>query len=370
MDRRKWFKYMSLAGGAAVINPVTLMSAHEDYFHPLDDGSNGLVRLCYNENPYGPSKKMRESIIKSFDNTHMYPFQFINEFAEKLAKKHNVTRDHIVITGGSREGLNATGLTFSEEGGNIVAPYPTYQALMRYAKQFGMHVYDVPLDKDLKNDLNAMEKRITNRTNLVFICNPNNPTGTVLPHDELKSFCEENCGRTVLFVDEVYNDYVTEDHYPSMVSLVKEDLNVVVARTFSKIYGLAGARIGYLIARPDIASRIRLNLQAATNIPAIAAASAALDDKEFHQFSLEKNAEAKKIIYKVCDELSLRYIPSNTNFVFFHSGIHIDKLGAKMKDKGVLVGRPFPPLYDWCRISTGKIEDVHKFASAIKEVYS
>jgi histidinol-phosphate aminotransferase len=364
MDRRNWFKLMTAAGGALALNPLSSMS----FMHPLDDGADSLVRLCYNENPFGPSKVMQDAIVNSFKITHQYPFAYVEDLANQIAKKHNVTREHIVVTGGSREGLNSTALTFAEEGGNIVAPYPTYQAMLTYAKQFGMHVYDVPLDKDLSHDLEAMEKRITNRTNLVFICNPNNPSGTIVPTPTLRDFVKTVSNRTIVFVDEAYYDYVTEPGFESQMELVREDLNVIVSRTFSKVYGLAGIRIGYLVTRPDIAQRIRLNLMASTNIPAIKAASAGLDDKEFYNFSLSKNDEGKKMIYSALDDLSLEYKKSHTNFIFFKSGKNIVELNKAMKDKGVLIGRPFPPLMDWCRISTGKIEDVARFCTELKTV--
>lgn len=366
MDRRNWFKLMTAASGALAFNPLSALSP----FHPLDDGDESLARLCYNENPFGPSKVVQKAVVDSFNIAHQYPFAYVEELANQLAKKHGVSREHIVVTGGSREGLNSTALTFAEEGGNIVAPYPTYQAMLTYAKQFGMHVYNVPLDKDLGHDLEAMEKRITNRTNLVFICNPNNPSGTIIPTETLKDFVNTVSKRTIVFIDEAYNDYVLEQGFQSQLELVRSDLNVIVSRTFSKVYGLAGIRIGYLVSRPDIAERIRKNLMASTNIPAIKAASVALDDDEFYNFSLRKNAEGKDMIYSVLDDLGLEHRKSHTNFVFFKSGRDIIELNNIMKAKGVLVGRPFPPLMDWCRVSTGKTEDVGRFCTEIKSVFS
>lgn len=370
MDRRNWFKLMTAAGGALAVSPLSALSFSDEVRHPLDNGNNGLARLCYNENPYGPSKSARDAIVNAFDIAHMYPFAYVDEFAEMIAKKHGVSRAHIVLTAGSREGLNSAALTFSEQGGNIVAPFPTYQALMRYAKSLGMHVYDVPLDKKMNHDLDAMQKRITSRTGLVFLCNPNNPTGNIMTADELRPFCRAISDRTVAFVDEAYIDYVTDDAYSSMVDLVKEDLNVIVSRTFSKIYGLAGIRMGYIITRPDIADRLRANLMAAPSIPAIKSAMAAYADEEFYKFSFNKNKEGKEIIYSALDQLGLEYIKSHTNFVFFKSGRDIVKLNAQMKDEGVLIGRPFPPLLKWCRISTGMTSDVEKFKEALIKVYS
>jgi histidinol-phosphate aminotransferase len=228
----------------------------------------------------------------------------------------------------------------------------------------------VPLNDDLEHDLDEMEKRVSHQTKLVFVCNPNNPTGTIIPADKIRDFCLSLSRRTIVFSDEAYGDFITDKGYPSMVSLVKEGANVIVSRTFSKVYGLAGLRVGYLIARPDIAKRIQPYVMANTNMLAIYAALTALKDQTFYDFSLQKNDEGKDYIYSVLDDLSLKYVKSHTNFVFFHTGRPIQKLVTQMSDKGIQVGRPFPPLNDWCRISTGKMDDLQRFGEALKAVMS
>jgi len=240
--------------------------------------------------------------------------------------------------------------------------------LISYAEQFGAFINKVPLTKDMGHDLEEMERRVTNNTSLVFVCNPNNPTGTLIPKKELWDFCNTVSDRTIVFSDEAYYDYITEPNYPSMVELVKQGKNVIVSRTFSKVYALAGLRVGYLIARPDIAERVRKNVMAKSNMMAVTAAIASLNDNTFYDKCLAKNIEGKQHIYKTLDELNLRYIPSHTNFVFFHTGREITELIPKMRAQKVAIGRPFPPLNDWCRISTGKMDDVRKFGEALKLV--
>ena len=154
-----------------------------------------------------------------------------------------------------------------------------------------------------------------------------------------------------------------------MDTLVRQGENVIVSKTFSKIYGLAGLRIGYLIAPPHLAKQIRSNVVAMSNVLAIAGADKALEDQEFYDFSLNKIKQGRKLITDTLDDLGLNYVPSNTNFVFFHSKKHIDKLGKQMLDKGIRIGRPFPPFFDWCRISVGTLQEVQAFTSALKEVY-
>ena len=153
-----------------------------------------------------------------------------------------------------------------------------------------------------------------------------------------------------------------------MIELVKQDMDVIVSRTFSKVYGLAGMRIGYLIAKPSIASEIRANMVAYTNIPAITAANAAMDDSEFYDFSLQKTHEAKSMIVGKLKELGLNYTPSHTNFIFFETGKPIRQFQASMRKQGVEVGRPFPPFDNWCRISTGTLEEVQRFNEALTTV--
>ena len=365
LNRRNWLRLTSLGGTAAIIQPL---QAHTELAEGDRAAEATVARLSSNENPYGPSDRVRQAVIKGFDEACRYPFAANEILSEKIAKKEGVTADQIVITGGSTEGLKATGLTYGVHSGEIISPDPTYLSLLTYAAHHGAYINRVPLNDELEHDLDEMARRVTNRTSLMFVCNPNNPTGTIIPKDRITDFCRTMSKRCLVFSDEAYSDFVEEPEYPSMVKLVKEHANVIVSRTFSKVYGLAGFRIGYLIARPDIARRIRPNVMANTNMLAIHAATEAMDDEVFYDFSLQKNKEAKTYLYGLFDELGLKYVKSHTNFVFFHTGMQIQNVIEKMKKQDVNVGRPFPPLTDWCRISTGRMNDVEKFGAALKQV--
>ena len=213
---------------------------------------------------------------------------------------------------------------------------------------------------------------------MVFIANPNNPTGTLLEKSSLSKFCEKVSEKTLVFCDEAYYDYINEPGYPSMDYLVRQEKDIIISRTFSKVYGMAGLRIGYLVLKPELADKLfgeyspygRNKIMAQTNVLAVAAAIEALKDKDFYAFSLKKANEEKDKIYKLLDYLDLKYVESSTNFVFFESKKHIDILSKEMLDKGVIVGRPFPPFYDWCRISTGTSQEVDRFVSAMLDIYS
>jgi histidinol-phosphate aminotransferase len=213
---------------------------------------------------------------------------------------------------------------------------------------------------------------------MVFIANPNNPTGTLLEKSSLSKFCEKVSEKTLVFCDEAYYDYINEPGYPSMDYLVRQEKDIIISRTFSKVYGMAGLRIGYLVLKPELADKLfgeyspygRNKIMAQTNVLAVAAAIEALKDKDFYAFSLKKANEEKDKIYKLLDYLDLKYVESSTNFVFFESKKHIDILSKEMLDKGVIVGRPFPPFFDWCRISTGTSQEVDRFVTAMLDIYS
>ena len=366
LNRRKWLQLSSLAGIGATLLPTSAACKTTQPIVPVPP--NSIAKLNSNENPMGPSPKVRQAIIDAFDIGCRYPYQKMGELAELIAKREGLTRDHIVMANGSTEGLKATGLTFGKNGGEIITADPVYKALLTYAEQQGAYINRVPVTKDMQHDLEEMERRISNNTSMVFLCNPNNPTGALLPKPQLLDFCNTVADKTILFSDEAYYDYITEPNYPSMIELVKEGKNVVVSRTFSKVYGLAGLRIGYLIARPDIAERIRQNVMAKANILGVSAAMTAYEEKAFYQESLANNLKAKEHIYAVLNELGLKYVPSHTNFIFFESGQDIHSLIPKMRAKDVIIGRPFSPLNNWCRISTGRMEDVEKFGEALKIV--
>ena len=365
IDRRKWLRTVGLSSGFALMGGLEALAIEPSRKSIV---SNSLVKLSSNENPYGPSRRVREAITNNFDDACRYPFSVLGDLVKMIAEKEGVTKDHIVVTGGSGEGLCTAGLVYGMGGGEIIAADPTFQQILRYGEAQGAYVHRVPVTPEMNHDLDAMEKRITTKTRLIYICNPNNPTGTIIEKNKLRDFCKSVSEKAVVFSDEAYYDFITEPDYPSMVELVKKGNNVIVSKTFSKVYGMAGMRIGYLVTRPDIATRLKSSVMARTNILAIAAAKEALKDDEFYKFSILKAAEGKKIIYKTLDDLGLEYVKSHTNFVFFKSGRHIDGLIADMKKENVLIGRPFAPFYDWARISTGKIEEVELFSRALKKV--
>lgn len=370
INRRDWLKSAALTGGAGMITSLglfpSLTAEEKKKFNPrpLSDS----VRLSSNENPYGPSEKVREALTRSFDDGCRYPYSYQEDLLDMLSDKEGIDKDHIVITGGSTEALKVAGIIFTKGGGELIASKPTFLAMMDYAQMWGADVNWVPVDEQMHHNLPEIESRINSNTKMVFICNPNNPTSTLLPAKKFEDFSRRVSDKTLLFSDEAYYEYIDEPNYPSMVKLVKEGKNVMVSRTFSKVYGLAGLRIGYIVAKPDLAQSIRKNVVAFTNVMAIEAAKTALRDDEFYHFSILKNREAKAAIYQALDEMGLPYHDSQTNFVFFKTGKPIAQVHADFMAQGVMVGRAFPPYEDWCRVSTGTFEEMERFKTALKKV--
>lgn len=369
LSRREWLKNASLMGGIAMLTGaagiVKLTAEEVEKFNPRP--FSGPVRLGSNENPYGPSQKVRQVMQENFDLSCRYPWAYNGTLRDMIAKKEGVTPDHIVLVAGSTEGLKITGITYAGPGEEIISGLPTFLSMMEYAKVWGADINWVPLDMEMNYDLQEIEKRVSAKTKLVFLCNPNNPTGKLLPAKDVMDFCNTVSQKTMVFSDEAYYDYIEDPNYPSMVELVKQGKNVIVSRTLSKVYGLAGIRIGYLVARPDIAQKLNERVVANTNIMAIEAGKAALQDQDFYNFSLQKNKEARKMIESTLDQLGLDYLPSQANFVFFHAKQDVKKLAENMLAKEVIIGRPFPPFDDWCRISTGTLEEVAFFNKVLIE---
>ncbi len=366
--RRDWIRSSIGLGGLFLAPEFALSKEEIRKFNPRS--LSKTIKLSSNENPYGPSEKVQKAVIKAFENGCRYPTTYSKLLEARLANKHNVNPENIIITGGSGEGLKIAGLTLTRGGGEILSGKPTYLAMMNFAEQWGAKINWVPVGKDKGYELNEINNRINKKTKLVFLCNPNNPTGTVIPKETLIDFCLSTSKETIVFSDEAYYDFIQTPNYPSMDYLVKEEKNIIVSRTFSKVYGLAGFRIGYLIVPSHLSKQIRKNVVAKSNVLAIAAADKALEDKEFYKFSLNKIKQGRSMITTTLDKLGLNYVPSNTNFVFFHSKRHIDDLGKQMLNQGVKVGRPFPPFYDWCRVSIGTLEETKIFTKALENIYS
>jgi len=262
-NRREWLKK---ALALAAVAPASVSLSQHLMASPVSEiersrwgkspSSPIKIRLNSNENPYGPSEKAKQAIQQTLMESNRYAFNTQKELKEILATWEGVTPDHISIGAGSGDLLCHAGVAFGVEGGSILSAFPTFPLLMNYAQIFRATWDKVNLNENLEHDYEALAARITNDTKLVFVCNPNNPTGTLVDPVLVKQFCEEISKKVTVYVDEAYLEFLEPKHQLSMVDLVKKDYNVVVSKTFSKIYGLAGLRLGYVVAKPELISKI------------------------------------------------------------------------------------------------------------------
>lgn len=366
ITRREWLTKTGLAAGGALLAGYGGVARAATVAAPR---RGSPIRMMYNENPYAPSLVARRAMRRAFEETNLYAmWEAANELKKLIAEQIGLTPEHILIGAGSKEVLNVAGLAYGMDGAEIISPYPTFEAMNRYGETVGADVIRVPLREDFEMDLEAMRKAVTKKTTLVYVCNPNNPTGTITPYRKLKAFCEEMSQKALVFVDEAYHEYVRHPDYVTMVGLVQEGKNVIVSRTASKVHGLAGLRIGFGFARPDIVKYLEPRMTGTLNMMGLRAALASYRDERFQQYSREKNEEAKRIVYGALDEMGRKYAPSHTNFIFFHTGIPIKEFQTAMEERGIWVGRPFPPFLDWCRLSMARPWEMELFIEKLTEV--
>jgi histidinol-phosphate aminotransferase len=325
--------------------------------------------LCWNENPYGPSPMARLAVSHAVAAGCRYPSdEEMDGLTRALARKEGVDSAHIVTGTGSGELLCALGLLAARDGGEIVAAAPTYAELTEYARGRGAQLKLVPVDGELRHDLPAMHAALSARTRAVYICNPNNPTGTALPAAAIRDFIAALPAGVTAIVDEAYMDFVTADTVGSVADVVDGGSRVVVLRTFSKIHGMAGLRCGYAITRPDIAQELAAARMTSPNIFAVRAARASLDDHEFLGQCRSRIITSRTRLLTELRRLNLRYAEPQGNFVFFDTGMPLERFTAAMLERNILVGRLFPPYQSWCRITVGTEPETTAFLQALRAV--
>lgn len=334
-------------------------------------GGKAPAVLCWNENPYGPSPAAQRAIASSVAHGCRYPSdEQMTDLVNALARHEGTEADHIVTGTGSGELLCALALVCGRNGGEIIAAEPTYLELPEYARTMGASVKFVPVDARLCHDLPAMRAAVSAHTRAVYLCNPNNPTGTALGAAEIRAFIASLPPHVVTIVDEAYMDFTTGSDVRSVADLVNGEQRVVVLRTFSKIHGMAGLRMGYAIAKPEIAKPLRLARMTTPNLLAVRAARASLDDKAFLAATRRRILASRTRITTQLTQLKLRYAEPQGNFVFFDTGMPLATFTQEMKARNILVGRLFPPFDTWCRITIGTEPEVASFLTALKAVHA
>ena len=299
-----------------------------------------------------------------------YAFNEEVNLAELIAQREGVSREHVALAAGSAEVLRLAVIAYARQGGRVVAARPTFSFLPRYAVRMGCALDEVPLDAAMVHDLEAMAARVTDDTRLVYVCNPNNPTGTVVDAQRLRDFIGEVAAQSPVVVDEAYVDLTADPARQSMVDQVLADKPVIISRTFSKIHGLAGLRVGYAIAPPAIIRRLKAMRVTMPNVVSLAAATASYQDEDFQRFSRARIRQCLQVVSSAFDELGLRYTPSLANFVLFDTGGSVDAFRQHMRDNNILVGRSYAPYDSWCRVSMGTVEQMELFAAAARDYFA
>ena len=329
-----------------------------------------MIRAGTNENPWGPSRVAIQAINRSLHRSNTYGVNS-RKLTSLIAGINNIAPDHVAVGTGSGEILKTAALIATLDRGSIVCADPTYHDLTRYAASAGARIIRVPVDEELGTDLNAMRKAIRTDTKCVYLVNPNNPIPSIIEKNALREFVLEISQDRMVFIDEAYFEFVEDSNYATMMDLVRDGhQNIIVARTASKIYGLAGLRIGFGFAHPDLISEIDHRKTGNINVLGLEAAYASYQDEEFQTFTLRKNKESLAIVESMHEELGHRYVKSKANFTFFETGRDVREVNASFRKEGIMVGRPFPPMLDWLRVSMAKPDEMRYFVQTYKKLYA
>lgn len=391
MNRRRFAQLFG--AGAAYLAARPQLSFANSSTQPATSVSTPatVVRLSSNENPYGPSPMALRAMSDAFTLAWRYPDEHADTLTDMLVKLHDVNRDQILLGDGSGEILKLgaaafTGslgaghaapirvsrrgrtLSFRPGRGKLVVADPTFEAIANHAAVNGAEVVRIPLNARFAHDLPKMRAAL--REGLVYICNPNNPTASITPKNELRDFIAKCPRTTMILVDEAYHHYADSSDYESVIPLVKQHPNLIVARTFSKIYGMAGLRCGYCVAQSDVIQRLRPHQTwDSVNIMALVAAIESLKDADQVANGRRMNTETKAFVSGELARLGYKHIPSQANFLMIdmkQRGV-MPLIGA-LRERGVQVGRLFPALPSHMRVTIGKRDEMEKFLAEFQAV--
>lgn len=390
IDRRSWLKRGALTAAGALVMPNLSFGETPKAPLVLDEKGNALytpffkeylldnyreipvldAKLNANENPYGPSPKAITALQEVAGKGNRYAWYELFDLMEKIAVAEGVDVKNIMMGPGSSDLLEKTAMVMFMGGGNVVSADPSYMSLIRVAEATGGSWKAIPCKEDWSHDLKAMEAAIDSDTKLVYICNPNNPTGAMTDHDELVDFCSRVSEKVPIFIDEAYLGFLEDGAKKSMVSLINQGKDVIIARTFSKIHGMAGLRVGYVVAQESTLEKIQKITRGGMGISytSIFAALASMEDVEFQDKSRKLNAECREYVYKNLTEMGYEYIPSSTSFIIFPIEMEGKAFLEKMTAEKVGVRAFEINGSNWCRVSMGTMDEMKLFTAALKKV--
>lgn len=331
-------------------------------------GLKDVIKLASNENPFGCSEQAKAAIQNEIDHSSIYPDSFSTALTSAVAEHLGVERNQLIFGAGSDEVILMLARAYISPGDEAIMADETFPQYKHNSEIEGAAIIEVPL-KDGTHDLEAMLAQVTERTKIIWICNPNNPTGTIVRQDELTAFLRQVPKNVIVALDEAYYEYVTDADYPDSISLIKEFNNVIVLRTFSKIYGLAALRVGYGIGHADLIHYVnQVREPFNTTRFGQAAAAAAIGDRTFTQSCKDSNAEGRIYLCEAFDRMGLSYFEPHGNFVMVDTGLPSKQVFEALLRKGI-IARARWSYYPTClRITVGSMEQNEKFIQALGEV--
>jgi len=332
-------------------------------------GAKRWIKLASNENLLGPSPKAVAAIRQELPNIYLYPEGPCTVLRKTLAEKLGISEKKVVISNGADNLILMIANAFVNEGDEVMMADPTFSVYTNVTQIMGGKPIKVKL-KDFTHDLESMLKKVNRKTKLVFVCNPNNPTGTTVSLEAFNYFLSKLPKRVIVVLDEAYGDFVEDAFYPNGLDYIKERKQLIVLRTFSKVYGLAGLRIGYALGREDLVNCL---YQVRDPFPvhrlAQVAAVAALNDEDHVVRSIQLVYEGKRYLYKELDRIGLPYVPSQANFVFIDFEKDSGEMFKALLKEGIII-RPgkvwgFPT---FARLTIGRMDDNRRFIKALKKI--
>ncbi len=376
LSRRGFARLLGAGAGAALLAPAIGARGWEERLALRMQGTfervklnpkdpRDLILLNSNENPYGPFPSAMEALVEARSVAMRYPDYWSDQIQEKVAEHHDVDPAMVVVTCGSTEVLKLAAQAFLAPGRRLVMAEPTFEAIAYYGRQTGADIVKVPVTGDHRHDFEAMAGAAEERPGLVYVCNPNNPTGVLDAKAEVEKLVARVPRESIVLVDEAYFHYVEDPGYGTMLDAVKAGKNVVIARTFSKVFGMAGLRLGYAVARKELMMQMRPHqVMESANVLACAAALASLGDEA--EVARQRTLNNQTRAYAV-DEMKKggrACIPSHANFFCVHVAQPARPVIAAFRDEGISVGRFFPGLPEHIRVSIGSPEEMQKFVAA------
>lgn len=361
----------SVLGAAAISVSNSAIAAPKATAQPLYGPAPGVAKLNANENPYGPSPKALKAIMQASQKGAYYVSDSVMKLKAMIAERHGLTPEHVVLGSGSSAGLTAASIVAGHKG-NILGPDLFWDTTAKVVEiqEIGT-IKRLPKLESMAIDLDAMYAAIDDSISMVQVTNPNNPTGMLIDPVAMREFCLKASKKTTVLADEAYNELTENSDANTVIPLVKDGHDIIVARTFSKIYGLAGMRVGYLIAQPErIAEMQRFGIGwYGLNQAGLAAAIASYEDQEFMSFSRSKIKEAREMISASLKEHGLSALPSVTNFMFVNLGdLNAETFRQEMAKENVLIRGIYRDYTNWSRVSMGYLEDVEQYTKALPKV--